>query len=169
MDMTPLSFSFLKKLVFEYLLTLKAVVVVGVVLRRVEQYNLVKIKPMLMIKWKLQFWVASRSLRINQWQCSILGFVIGWFFHFCFRLWQPNFHWIMSNEVVNRIERNRNVLILPTLIPLSLWLCSRLRFMTPDLQLCLRIRCKWKPALRRLERVFRCTRARNLHQDAHVS
>ena len=23
--------------------------------------------------------------------------------------------------------------------------------------------------LRRLERVFRCTRARNLHQDAHVS
>ena len=32
--------------------------------------------------------VASRSRRINQWQCSIPDFAIGWFFCFCFRLRQ---------------------------------------------------------------------------------
>ena len=46
----PFIFQLPKKLVFEYLLTLKVAVIVGVVLRRVEQYDLVKIKPMLMIK-----------------------------------------------------------------------------------------------------------------------
>ena len=74
------------------------------------------------------FGVASRSGRINQWQCSIPGFAIGWFFRFCFRLRQPSFHWIISDWVVNWIGRNGNVLILPTPIPSSLWLCLRLWF-----------------------------------------
>ena len=34
---------------------------------------------------------------------------------------------------------------------------------------CFRQQLKYLRVLRRLERVFRCTRARNLHQDAHVS
>ena len=75
-------------------------VVVGVVIRRVERYDLVKIKP---TESEAEHWfclclrclrssencivgVASRSGRINQWQCSISDFAIGWFFRFCFRL-----------------------------------------------------------------------------------
>ena len=117
-------------------------VVVGVVIRRVERYDLVKIKS---TESEAEHWfclclhrlrssancivgVASRSGRINQWQCSIPGFAIGWFFRFCFRLWQPSFHWIISGGVVNGVGRNGNVLILPTPIPSSLWLCLRLRF-----------------------------------------
>ena len=72
--------------------------------------------------------VASRSGRINQWQCSIPNFAIGCFFRFCFPLWQPSFHWIISDGVVNGIGRNGNVLILPTPIPSSLWLRSDFRF-----------------------------------------
>ena len=111
--------------------------VVRVVITIVEQYDQVKIKLTSAYVWLHHFiWssencivgVASRSGRINQWQCSALGLVIGWFFHFCFWLWQPSFHWIISNRVVSGIERNGNVLILPTLIPLNLWLRSRLRF-----------------------------------------
>ena len=54
--------------------------------------------------------VASRSRRINQWQCSTpdLAIAISWFFHFCFRLWQPSFHCIISDGVVNGIGRNGN-------------------------------------------------------------
>ena len=116
-------------------------VVVGVVIRRVERYDLVKIKPTeseaehsfclcLRCLWSSEnciVGVASRSGRINQWQCSIPDFAIGWFFRFCFR--QPSFHWITSDGVVNGIGRNGNVLILPTPIPSSLWLCLRLRFL----------------------------------------
>ena len=72
--------------------------------------------------------VASRSGRINQWQCSIPGFAIGWFFRFCFRLRQSSFHWIISDGDVNGIGRNGNVLILPAPIPSSLWHRLRLRF-----------------------------------------
>jgi len=69
-------------------------------------------------------WVRSRRRRINQSQFLILGLVIGLFFHF-FWLLQSSFHWITSNWVVNGIRRNGNILILPTPIPLSLWLCLR--------------------------------------------
>ena len=112
-------------------------VVVGVVVRRVERYDLVKIKP---TESEAEHWfwlclrclrssenyivgVASRSGRIHQWQGSIPDFAIGWFFRFCFRLRQPSFHWIISDGVVNGIGRNGNALILPTPIPSSLWLC----------------------------------------------
>ena len=145
-------------------------VVVGVVIRRVEQYDPVKIKP---TESEAELWfcyvcvalacvaaervtkspdytggfvclrrrlrclrqsencmvgVASRGGRINQWQCSIPDFAIGWFFRFCFRLRQASSHWIISDGVVNGIGRNGNVLILPTPIPSCLWLCLRLRF-----------------------------------------
>ena len=117
-------------------------VVVGVVIRRVERYDLVKIKP---TESEAEHWfclclrrlrssencivgVASRSGRINQWKCSIPDFAIGWFFRFCFRLRQPSLHWIISDGVVNGIGRNGNVLILPTPIPSSLWLRLQLRF-----------------------------------------
>ena len=117
-------------------------VVVGVVIRSIERYDLVKIKS---TESEAEHWlclwlrrlrssencivgVASRSGRINQWQCSIPNFAIGCFFCFCFRLRQPGFHWIISDGVVNGIGRNGNVLILPTPIPSSLWLRLRLRF-----------------------------------------
>ena len=117
-------------------------VVVGVVIRRVERCDLVKIKP---TESEAEHWfclclrrlrsiencidgVASRSGRINQWPCSIPDFAIGWFFRFCFRLRQPSFHWIISDRVMNGIGRNGNVLILPTPILSRLWLCLRLRF-----------------------------------------
>ena len=117
-------------------------VVVGVAIRSVEWYDLVKIKSTeseaehWFCLWLHRLWssencivrVASRSGRINQWQCSILGLAIGWFFCLCFRLRQPSFHWIISDRVVNGIGRNGNVLILPTPIPLSLWFCLWLRF-----------------------------------------
>ena len=73
--------------------------------------------------------VASTSGRINQWQHSIPGFAIGWFFPFCFLLRQLSFHWIITDGVVNGIGRNGNVLILLTPIPSSLWLRLRLRFL----------------------------------------
>ena len=117
-------------------------VVVGVVIRSVERYDLVKTKP---TESEAEHWfclwlrrlrssencivgVATRSGRINQSQCSIPGLAIDWFFRFCFWLRQPSFHWIISDGVVNGIGRNGNVLILPTPIPLSLWLRLWLRF-----------------------------------------
>ena len=117
-------------------------VVVGVVIRSVKRFDPVKIKP---TESEAEHWfcvwlhrlrssencivgVASRSGRINQWQCSIPGLAIGWVFRFCFRLRQPSFQWIISDGVVNGIGRNRNVLILPTPILSSLWLRLRLRF-----------------------------------------
>ena len=117
-------------------------VVVGVVIRSVEWYDLVKIKPTESeAEHRFRLWlcylrssenygvgVASRSWRINPPQCLIPGLVIGWFFRFCFRLQQSSFHWIISDGVVNGIGRNENVLILPTLFPSSLWLRSRLQF-----------------------------------------
>ena len=72
-------------------------VVVGVAIRRVERYDLVRIKP---TESEAEHWfclrclrsskncivgVASRSGRRNQWQCSIPDFAIGWFFCFFFR------------------------------------------------------------------------------------
>ena len=103
-------------------------VVVGVVVRRVERCDRVKIKPTESeAEHRFRLWlcylrssenyrvgVASRSWRINQSQCSKPGLVIGWFFRFCFRLRQSSFHWIISDGVVNGIERNGNVLIPPT-------------------------------------------------------
>ena len=117
-------------------------VVVGVVIRSVERYDQVKIKPTeLEVVHKFCLWlrrlrssenynvgVASRGGRINQWQCSIPGLAIGWFFRFCFRLRQPSFHWIISDGVINGIGGNGNVLILPTPIPSGLWLCLRFWF-----------------------------------------
>ena len=117
-------------------------VVVGVVIRSVEQYHQVKTKPTESEAEHCLCWwlrclrssencivgVASRSGRINQWQWPIPGFAIGWFFRFCFRLRQPSFHWIISDGDVNGIGRNGNVLILPTPIPSSLWHRLRLRF-----------------------------------------
>ena len=117
-------------------------VVVEVLIRRVERYDLVKIKP---TESEAEHWfclclrclrssencivgVASGSGRINQWQCSIPDFAIGWVFRFCFRLRQPSFHWIISDGVANGVGRNGNVLILPTPIPSSLRLCLRLWF-----------------------------------------
>ena len=93
-------------------------VVVGVVIRRVERYDLVKIKPTeseaehrfcscllcLRSSENCIVGVASRSGRISQWQCSIADFAIGRFFRFCFRLRQPSFHWIMHK----RRSRKRN-------------------------------------------------------------
>ena len=115
----------------------------GVVIRRAERYDLVKIKP---TESEAKHWfclclrrlwssencfvgVASRSGRINQWQFSIPGLAIGWSFRFCFRLRQPSFHLIMSDGVVNGMGRNGNVLIVPTPIPSSLWLRLRLWFL----------------------------------------
>ena len=114
--------------------------IVGVVIRSVEWYVVVKIKPMeseaehRFRLWFRRSWsgencmVGSRSGRINQSQCLIPGLAIGLFFRFCFRLRQPSFHWIISDGVVNGIGRNGNVPILPTLIPWSLWLHLLLRF-----------------------------------------
>ena len=108
-------------------------VVVGGVIRRIGRYDLVRIKP---TESEAEHWfclclrrlwssencnvgVESRSGRIrNQWQCSIPGLAIGWFFRFCFRLRQPSFHLNVSDGVVNGIGRNGNVLILPTMIQL---------------------------------------------------
>ena len=125
---------------------------VGVVIRRVNRYELVKIKPteseaehrFCLLLHRLRssenciVGVASRSGWINQWQCSTPVLTIGWFFRFCLRLWQPSLHWIISDGVVNAGNRmkwkrsdsseseetfnGRNVL------PLSLWLRLRLRF-----------------------------------------
>ena len=102
----------------------------GVVIRSVERYDLVKPTKSEAEQW-FRLWlrrfrasencsvgVASRSGRIKQSQCSILGLVIGLFFRF--RLRQPSFHWVISDGVVNGIGRNGNVLILPTPIPSSL-------------------------------------------------
>ena len=116
-------------------------VIVGVVIRSVEWYDLVKIKPTeseaehWFRLWLCSLWssensfvkVTSRSGRINQWQCSIQDLVIGWFFHFCFQLWQT-FHWIIKRQSRKGIGRNANVVILPNPIPSSLWLCLQLRF-----------------------------------------
>ena len=96
--------------------------------KRIERYVLVKIKPTeseaehWFCLWLRRLWsiencivgVASRSGRINQWQYSIPGLAISRFSRFCFRLWQPSFHRIISEGVVNGIRRNGNVLILPT-------------------------------------------------------
>ena len=111
-------------------------------IRSVERYDLVKIKPTELGEehW-LGLWlrcllsrenciveVASRSGRINQSQCSIPGLVIGWSFRFCFRLRQLSFHWVISDGVVNGTRRNGNVLILPTPISSSLLLRLWLQF-----------------------------------------
>ena len=110
-------------------------VVVGVVIRSEEWCDLGKIKPMESAydsvaydQVKTDVGVASRSGRISQWQCLTLGLAIGWFFHFCFWLRQPSFHWIIRDGVVNGIGRNGNILIHPTPILLSLWLHLRLWF-----------------------------------------
>ena len=111
-------------------------VVVGVVIKDVKWYDLVKIKPTESeAEHRFCLWlrrsrssenyivgVGSRSGRINQWQCSTLGLAIGWFFRFCFRLRQSSFHWIISAGVVNAIGRNGSVLILLIPIPSRLWL-----------------------------------------------
>jgi len=114
-------------------------VVVGVVIRSVERYDLVQInrteseaeqrfrlwlRRLQSASWK----VAGRSERINQSQCWIPGLVIGLFFCFCFRLRQSSFHLIISDGVINGIVRNENVLILLTPIPSTLWLRLWLRF-----------------------------------------
>ena len=124
-------------------------VVVRVVIRGVARYDLVKIKPTeseaehWFCLWLRRLWssencivrVASRSGRMNQWQCSTPGLAIGWFFRFCFRLRQLSFHWIISDGVVNGIRRNGNVLTSDSdsdelMTPTRLWLRSdfRLRF-----------------------------------------
>ena len=117
-------------------------VVVGVVIGSLEWYDLVKIKA---TESEAEHWfclwlrrlrssencivgVARRSGRINQWQCSIPGLAIGWFFHFRFRLRQASFHRIISNGVINRIRRNGNALILLIPIPSTLWPRLRLQF-----------------------------------------
>ena len=113
-----------------------------VVIRRVERYDLAKIKQ---TESEAEHWfclwlrrlrssencivgVSSRSGRINQWQCTTPGLAIGWFFRFCFRLRQLSFHWTIIDGVVNGIGRNGNVLILPIPIPSRLWISLRLRF-----------------------------------------
>ena len=120
---------------------------VVVIIRSVERYDRLKIKPtsegsrtpILLISLPFlvrtfsylpipfttprENWivgVGSRSRKISQSQRSIPGLLICWFFCFCFRLRQSSFHWIISNGVVNGIGRNENVLILPTPIPSSL-------------------------------------------------
>ena len=111
-------------------------VVVGVVIRSIELYDLLKIKlteseaehwfylwfRCLRSSKNCIVWVASRSGRINQWKYLTPGLGIGWFFHFCFWLRQPSFHWIISNGVIKGIRRNGHVLIIPTVISSSLWL-----------------------------------------------
>ena len=89
-----------------------------VVIRRVERYDLAKIKQ---TESEAEHWfclwlrrlrssencivgVSSKSGWINQWQCSILGLEIGWVFRFCFRLRQPSFQWIISDVVANGSE-----------------------------------------------------------------
>ena len=86
---------------------------------RAEQYDLEKIK-LLELEAEYRFplflrrlrssenctvGVESRSGRINQSQCSTPSIVIGWFFRFCFRLWQSTFHWIISDEVISGVGR----------------------------------------------------------------
>ena len=95
---------------------------VVVVIRSVGRYNLVKIKPK---ESEAEQWfclwlrrlrssencivgVGSRSGRTKQSQGPMLNIVIGLFFHFCLRLLQPSFHWIISDRVVNGIRRNIN-------------------------------------------------------------
>ena len=92
---------------------------VGVVIRSAERYDLVKIKlseseaeyrfPLLLRRLrsneKCIVGVASRSGRINQSRCSIPIIVIGWFFHFCFRLQQSSLHWSISDGVITGVGR----------------------------------------------------------------
>jgi len=80
--------------------------VVGVVIRREERCDLVKIKlTESEAEHRIRLWlrclrssencivgIASRSGRINQSQCSIRDLMIGWVFRFCFRLRQSSFH-----------------------------------------------------------------------------
>ena len=82
---------------------------VRVVIRRVQWYDLVKIKlTELEVEHPLCLWlcrlrssenyivgIASRNERINQSHCLTPGLVIGLFFRFLFRPRQPGFHWII--------------------------------------------------------------------------
>ena len=123
-------------------------VVVGVVIRSVEWYDLMKIKPTesevlhyitsktlilltapsLAIKWKLHCQSRKQKRKnkpmtmFDSKPCDLLVLPL--------LLPTPTtqFHWIVSDGVVNGIGRNGNVLILPTPIPSSLWLRLRLRF-----------------------------------------
>ena len=91
-------------------------VLVGVLIRSAEWYDLVKMKlTESEAEHRFRLWLLrlrssancivrvasrSRSRRISQLQWLILFRAIGWFFRFCFRLRQPSFHWIISDGVV---------------------------------------------------------------------
>ena len=86
-------------------------------IQKVERYHLVKLDRRSrkqntdsaydsvaydQVKTTLSESQEDRSGRINQWQCSIPGLAIGWFFRFCFRLQQPSFPWIISEGALKR-------------------------------------------------------------------
>lgn len=84
---------------------------VGFVIRRVERYDLVKIKPM---ESEAEYRFAYDSItydlvktRLSESQEEISSIVIGPFFCFCFRLQQPSFHVIRSERVISRIGIKR--------------------------------------------------------------
>ena len=98
--------------------------------RRVERYNLVKIKSTqseaehpfrLRLRRRLSFsenyivGFGSRKGGTNQSLCLIPCLVFAWFFSFRFQ--QSSFHWIMGDGVVSGIGKNGNALVLPILIP----------------------------------------------------
>ena len=115
---------------------------VGVMIRSAERCNLVKIKPTsevgsripiplmtvsLTIKWKLHCW--SRKEKQKNKPITVLNsrpsdeLVLLPPASYSNNL---SFHWIISDRVIKEIRRNGNILIPPTLIPSSLWLCLRL-------------------------------------------
>ena len=81
--------------------------------------------PLVTIKWKLHC-RSRKQKRKNKPMTMFDSRLCDWLVRF--RLRQPSFHWIISDGVVSGVGRNGNVLILPTPIPSSLWLCLRLRF-----------------------------------------
>ena len=105
----------------------------GVVIKSVERYDLVEnqtdgvwsrtvillITPSLMMKWKQL--CRNRKQKRNKPMTMFYSGSCDWLVP------SPTTQfWIISNGVVNGIERNGNVLILPTPIPSSLWLRLRL-------------------------------------------
>ena len=59
--------------------------------------------PSFTIKWKLHCRSRKQKRKNKPMTMFYSGLAIGWFFRFRFRLWQPNFHWIISDGFVNGI------------------------------------------------------------------
>ena len=85
--------------------------------RRIRRFPFLPVlftTPSLMIQWKP--WLLESEAEGEEptnWQSQELNIVIGLFFHFCLRLWQCSFHFIVSDKVISKFS-----VLLPTL---SVW------------------------------------------------